>query len=75
MHSNATRIACSRSQVVHSCVSSTTAITSNGASAGEVVRAVWGSIAGGATSVASRAGGAVRDGAKSVLDGARGLFK
>ena len=48
---------------------------SNGASAGEVVKAVWGSIAGGATSVASRAGGVVRDGAKNVLDGARGLFK
>jgi hypothetical protein len=48
---------------------------SNGASAGEVVRAVWGSIAGGATSLAARAGGAVRDGAKNVLDGARGLFK
>lgn len=48
---------------------------SNGASAGEVVRAVWGSIAGGATSLASRAGGAVRDGAKNMLDSARGLFK
>jgi hypothetical protein len=48
---------------------------SNGASAGEVVRALWGSIAGGATSVASRAAGAVRDSAKSVLDGARGLLK
>ena len=48
---------------------------SNGASAGEVVRAVWGSIAGGATGVASRAAGAVRDSAKSVLDGARELFK
>ena len=48
---------------------------SNGASAGEVVRAVWGSIAGGATSLAARASGAVRDGAKNVLDGARGLLK
>jgi len=48
---------------------------SNGASAGEVVKAVWGSIAGNATSVAARAGGAVRDSAKSVFEGARGLFK
>lgn len=48
---------------------------SNGASAGEVVRAVWGSIAGGATSVASRAGGALRDGTKGVIEGARSLFK
>jgi hypothetical protein len=48
---------------------------SNGASAGEVVRAVWGSIAGGATSLASRASGAVRDGAQNMLEGARGLFK
>ena len=48
---------------------------SNGASAGEVVRAVWGSIAGGATSVAARAGGALREGTKSVIDGARSLFR
>ena len=48
---------------------------SNGASAGEVVKAVWGSIASNASSLAARAGGAVRDSAKSVLDGARGLFK
>jgi hypothetical protein len=48
---------------------------SNGATAGEVVKAVWGSVAGGATSVASRAGGAVKAGAKSVIEGARGLFK
>jgi hypothetical protein len=48
---------------------------SNGASAGEVVKAVWGSVAGGATNVASHAGGAVKAGAKSVIDGARGLFK
>ncbi len=47
----------------------------NGASAGEVVKAVWGSVAGGATSVASRAGGAVKAGARTVIDGARGLFK
>jgi len=48
---------------------------SNGASAGEVVKAVWGSVAGGATSVASRAGGAVKAGAKTVIDGARSLFR
>lgn len=48
---------------------------SNGASAGEVVKAVWGSVAGGATSVASRAGGAVKAGARTVIDGARSLFK
>ena len=48
---------------------------SNGASAGEVVRAVWGSIASGATGVASRASGAVREGAKSLFEGARGAFK
>ncbi|HJY77408.1 MAG TPA: hypothetical protein VKE95_12285 [Burkholderiales bacterium] len=48
---------------------------SNGASAGEVVKTVWGSIAGGATNVASRAGGAIATGAKSVLEGARGLLK
>ena len=48
---------------------------SNGASAGEVVKAVWGSIAGGATGVAARAGGAVREGASSLLESTRGLFK
>jgi hypothetical protein len=48
---------------------------SNGASAGEVVKAVWGSIASGATSLAARAGGALRDGTRSVIEGARGLFK
>jgi hypothetical protein len=48
---------------------------SNGASAGEVAKAVWGSVAGGATNVASRAGGAVKAGASSVIEGARGLFK
>lgn len=48
---------------------------SNGASAGEVVKAVWGSVAGGATNVASRAGGAVKAGATGVIEGARGLFK
>ena len=48
---------------------------SNGASAGEVVKAVWGSIAGGATSLASRAGGVLRDGTKSVIEGTRSLFK
>jgi hypothetical protein len=48
---------------------------SNGASAGEVVKAVWGSVAGGATNVASRAGGAVKAGAKTVIEGARSLFK
>jgi hypothetical protein len=48
---------------------------SNGASAGEVVKAVWGAVAGGATNVASRAGGAVKAGAKSVLEKARSLFK
>jgi hypothetical protein len=48
---------------------------SNGASAGEVVKAVWGSIASGATSLAARAGGALRTGTRSVIEGARGLFK
>ena len=48
---------------------------SNGASAGEVVKAVWGSIASGATSLAARAGGALRNGTRSVIEGARGLFK
>jgi len=48
---------------------------SNGASAGEVVKAVWGSIAGGATSVASRAGDALREGTKSAIEGARSLLK
>lgn len=48
---------------------------SNGASAGEVVKAVWGSVAGGATNVASRAGGVVKAGAKNVIEGARSLFK
>ncbi len=48
---------------------------SNGASAGEVVKAVWGSVAGGATNVAARAGGAVKAGATSVIQGARSLFK
>ena len=48
---------------------------SNGASAGEVIKAVWGSVAGGATGVASRTGGAVKAGARSVIEGARSLFK
>jgi hypothetical protein len=48
---------------------------SNGASADEVVKAVWGSVAGGATNVAARAGGAVKSGARSVIEGARSLFK
>jgi hypothetical protein len=48
---------------------------SNGASAGEVVKAVWGSIAGGATSLAARAGGALREGTRGVIEGARSLFK
>jgi hypothetical protein len=48
---------------------------SNGASAGEVVKAVWGSIASNAGSLAFRAGGALREGTKSVIEGARSLFK
>lgn len=48
---------------------------SNGASAGEVVKAVWSSVAGGATNVASRAGAAARAGAKGIVDSARRLFK
>jgi hypothetical protein len=48
---------------------------SNGASAGEVVKAVWGSIASGATGLAARASGTLRDGTRSVIEGARGLFK
>lgn len=47
----------------------------NGATAGEVLKEVWGSLSRGATGLASRALDAVKDGANSVLDGARKLFK
>jgi uncharacterized protein involved in outer membrane biogenesis len=48
---------------------------SNGATADEVIKSVWGSVAGGATNVASRAGQAVKAGARTLIDGARSLFK
>lgn len=48
---------------------------SNGASAGEITRQVWGAIAGSAGNLASRAGTMATDGVKSVTDSVRGLLK
>jgi len=48
---------------------------SNGASAGEIVKQVWGSLAGSATNLSSRALEGVKGGAKSAVEGVRGLFK
>jgi hypothetical protein len=48
---------------------------SGGASAGDVVKSAWDAILHGATNLASRAGHAIQEGAKSVIDGAKSLFK
>ncbi|MCC6212428.1 MAG: hypothetical protein IT513_15430 [Burkholderiales bacterium] len=48
---------------------------SNGATAGDVVKQVWGALARGVTSVATSALGAIKDGAKSAGDAVKKLFK
>ena len=48
---------------------------SNGATAGEIVKNVWDALASSVTGLASRAWSGVKEGAKNVLEGARGLFK
>lgn len=48
---------------------------SNGASAGEVVKQAWGAIVRSSMNLASRAGAAIKQGAKSAVEGAKRLFK
>ena len=48
---------------------------SNGATAADITRTVWDSIAGNATNLASRAGDALKDGAKGAVEGARGAVE
>jgi hypothetical protein len=48
---------------------------SNGATAGDVVKQVWGARARSVTSVAAGVLGAVKDGAKSAGDAVKQLFK
>lgn len=48
---------------------------SGGATAGEVVKSTWSAILRGASNLASRVGTAIKEGAKSVIDGARSLLK
>ena len=47
----------------------------NGATAGEVFKQTWDALLRSVGNLASRAGGAIRDGARSVGEGVRGLFK
>jgi len=46
-----------------------------GASAGEVVKQVWGSMLGSVGNLASRAGTAIKEGAKGAMEGVKKLFK
>lgn len=48
---------------------------SGGATAGDVVKQVWGAMLRSVTSLATRAGSAIRDGAKSAVEGVQKLFK
>lgn len=48
---------------------------SNGATAGEVVKQTWEAVARSSMNLASRAGAAIKEGAKSVIEGAKKLFK
>ena len=48
---------------------------SNGASSGEIVKEVWTAMTHSATDLASRAAEGVKEGAKSAVEGVRGLFK
>ena len=48
---------------------------SNGATAGEIVKSVWDALARSVTGLASRAWSGIKEGGKSVIEGARGLFK
>jgi hypothetical protein len=48
---------------------------SNGATAGEVVKQVWGAMLHSAGNLASRAGAALKEGASSIGDSVKKLFK
>ncbi len=48
---------------------------SNGATAGEITKSVWDALARSTTGLASRALGGLKDGAKSVGESVRGMFK
>jgi len=48
---------------------------SNGATAGEVVKQVWGAMLKNVGNIASRMGSAIKDGTKSAVEGVKNLFK
>jgi hypothetical protein len=48
---------------------------SNGATAGDVVKQVWGAMLGSVTNLASRAGAAIKEGAAGAVEGVKKLFK
>jgi hypothetical protein len=48
---------------------------SNGATAGEVVKQLWGAMLGSVSNLASRAGSAIKEGASSAVDSVKKLFK